>query len=320
MEEKKNKKNSVRIVGYLKENLLELTTDKFGKQVIRGSVVVAVNEIDSHKIQFYVNSTDRNGQINENFEKFRDLLPSNTISIASYLKENPTANFALASSMASKIWVMARFEEFITHKDNKDISMILLKGYKAGFKTATDTAPFVPSAAFTCDVYIELLTKELNEAGEDTGRILLQGILPVYDGSVYRIEFVAPADQNIAKYVNDNYQVTDTVTLTGDVLSLVESVAVENKEAKSESFGRSFGDGRQYVTKFTRERRIYGGSTTPIHLGEEGSITREEVKDGLAKRELKIKKDFGDFKTTTTVEPSKAAVSASTPFSDDLDF
>ena len=281
-DKKITRKNTVRIVGHLKENLLEKIVNSDGVEVIRGSMIISIGELESHKVQFYV--VNKEGS---NFADFESLLPENTTTIAGYLKSNPTATFATACSMATKVWAMARFDEYATRVGEREDSMILLKGFKAGFKVPSEKSPFVPCAEFTCDVYINDLREELDEDSKPTGRAILEGILPAYNDNAYKIDFVAPAEDNIAKYILSNYHVSDTVTINGDVVSLSIQEQKEDASKEPQFFGRQSSE-PQYITKFVRERRIRGGSATPISNGSEGSITTEEVKIGLATREIKM--------------------------------
>lgn len=47
--------NKVTIEGYLRENNLELVRDKTGEEVIRGSLIIAIDDVRSCRVQFYVN-------------------------------------------------------------------------------------------------------------------------------------------------------------------------------------------------------------------------------------------------------------------------
>jgi len=306
-QEKTSRQNSVHIVGYLKENLLEQITNSQGMKVIRGSIIIATDDVNSHKVQFYVPELKKDGSVSKDYDSLYSLLPENTISIASFLKSTPSANFATAANASSKVWVMARFDEYVTRQGERETSALLLKGFKAGFKTVTDNDGFTPHAEFTCDVYLNKIDKEVKD-GSETGRLLVEGIMPTWDGSVNRIGFVAPAENGIANYVTTNYKTGDTVTLKGD---LINASYREEHEVDSGFFGR--GNEVQYTTRFTKERLIQGGSKDPIHQGSAGCITREEIKNGLAARELKITNN-----TQRTVKP--AAPKVETPIADVSEF
>lgn len=286
MADKKNSvktTNSVKVVGYLKENNLEQITNSRGDQVIRGSIIIAVDEVSSHRIQFYVAAKTKAGEDSKDYEGLSKLLPNNTITIASFLKENPTADFQTAANAASKVWAMARFEEYATRVGERVRSLVTLKGFRAGFKTAADAAPFKPCAEFEVNGFVNALIPEVDANNNETGRVVVELAMPLYDGSVQLIDFIAPTEGNVANYITSNYAQTNTVVLKGDVISIQEK---KLKDGDGDFFGR--GSEPQYETRFIRERRILGGCKTPIKDGEEGSFTSKLVKDGLASREIKM--------------------------------
>ncbi|MBO7735548.1 MAG: hypothetical protein J6S67_23485 [Methanobrevibacter sp.] len=296
--------NNIRIVGYLKENNLEQVTNTRGDQVIRGSIIVATSKVSSYKIQFYVSETTSKGEKSQDYERVSALLPQNTITIASFLKDNSAADFDSAINTASRVWVMARFDEYATRSGERVNSNITLKGSRGGFANS-DKTPFTPCAEFDVDIYINKLTPELDDKEKETGRLNVEGLIPKYDKSVDVVDFVAVTEDNVAKFISANWKVGDTVNVTGDLISIQERILSD--AAETERFGRSSAP--QYETRFIRERRITGGSKDPKRTEEEGVITKEFVKNGLAERELKMERNAAQAKkspntTTTETAPS----------------
>lgn len=328
MAEKKtaNKQNTVRLVGYLRENNLEKVINSRGDDVIRGSILVATDELSSHKVQFYVAAKTKTGDDSKDYETLSALLPENTVTVASYLKDHPGADYKAAAAEATKVWVLARLEEYASCVGEKVRSLVTIKGFRAGVKEPTETSPYKPCAEFTADVYIKEMKNEVvyadenDEDGTETGRILITGLMPMYDKSMQQIEFVCPKEDGVADYISNHYAVSDTVTLKGDLISIAERVLISDN---SDDFFGNVNTGPQYETKFTRERRVLGGSKTPIKQGAEGSITTKEVKDGLAARQVKMEKN-GERSQASQAEPkedtSKKGFSDPGSFSADLDF
>ena len=314
MEKKKNnRQNTVSITGYLKENNLEKIVNSRQEDVIRGSLLVAVSELNCHKVQFYVSSKTKEGEKSQDYEKLLSLLPSETVSVASFLKDNPGSNFEQAAQAATKVWVVAKLEEFVsTNSDNRTMSMVTLKGFKAGIKTATDSSPFVPHADFTVDAYIENMYPEMEgdtpETTQETGRQILFCLIPNYDKSVNKISFIAPVENKdgvkVAEYVAKNYHVGDTVTLKGSVVNIVERI-VKEPVNEEEYFG--VAPTPQYETRFIHERLIAGGSSKAIPETDTRYISAKEAKDGLAEREIKAKKNGETRANKAAAQQSAAA-------------
>lgn len=347
MEEKEVKvkqpqrKNSFLVVGFLRENNLEVVTDKKGQKVIRGKVTIAISATNSHTMQFYVTENKKDGSKNDTYTKMLSLLPSNTLSIATYLSSNPSATYETAANAASKVWCHGRMEEYVYFdEENKERTMTTLKGDRLGFKTAQDQTPFSPQALFDCEIYIEKIVPEYKDEAE-TGRYLLTGLYPHYSGRMMRFGFVAPTEDGIADYIVSNYHPTDTVTVTCDMTNM----AIKEKPSDApvaSSFGRALSLGNQIKTTFIKENIIRGGSQTPIAQGEPGCITTANVKDGLAQRlvaaqeaseKRKEGNNGGQKKTPTSAQTAQAgfgrpSMNSSAPqaatsnfeFDNDIDF
>lgn len=280
--------NKVQIEGYLRENNLELIRNDKQEEVIRGSLVVALDNVRSCRAQFYVSrfNTLKPGettrQESKAYSRLVELLPGNTISISSLMKDQAAMTFDVAKESATKVWIIGALQEYI-RKDEKGevISSATIKGLTAGIKTESDKHPFTQKAEFEVEMYIEGKRPEMKD-GEETGRIVLTGLIPEYDDSVSRIEFVTELG-DATDYIEENYNVGQTVKVYGDVINTY--VRVE-KEGGGHTFGRTLEP--QYETTFTSERQIFGGTATPLDEDDENALKKAEIKAALALRQQKI--------------------------------
>lgn len=305
--------NKVQIEGYLRENNLELTRNDKQEEVIRGSLVVALDNVRSCRAQFYVSrfNTLKPGettrQESKAYGRLVELLPGNTISISSLMKDQAAMTFDVAKESATKVWIIGALQEYI-RKDEKGeaISSTTIRGLSAGIKTESDKHPFTQKAEFEVEMYIEGKRPEMKD-GEETGRIVLTGLIPEYDDSVSRIDFVATTDYaneaktiTVADYVEENYNIGQTVKIYGDVINTY--VRVE-KEGGGHTFGRTTEP--QYETTFTSERQIFGGTVTPLDEDDENALKKAEIKAALAKRQQKIDEMPVKDDTPKAVNPKK---------------
>ena len=280
--------NKVQIEGYLRENNLELIRNDKQEEVIRGSLVVALDNVRSCRAQFYVSrfNTLKPGettrQESKAYSRLVELLPGNTISISSLMTDQSAMTFDVAKESATKVWIIGALQEYI-RKDEKGevISSTTIKGLTAGIKTESDKHPFTQKAEFEVEMYIEGKRPEMKD-GEETGRIVLTGLIPEYDDSVSRIEFVTELG-DATDYIEENYNVGQTVKVYGDVINTY--VRVE-KEGGGHTFGRTLEP--QYETTFTSERQIFGGTATPLDEDDENALKKAEIKAALALRQQKI--------------------------------
>lgn len=280
--------NKVQIEGYLRENNLELIRNDKQEEVIRGSLVVALDNVRSCRAQFYVSrfNTLKPGettrQESKAYSRLVELLPGNTISISSLMKDQAAMTFDVAKESATKVWIIGALQEYIRKNEKGEvISSTTIKGLTAGIKTESDKHPFTQKAEFEVEMYIEGKRPEMKD-GEETGRIVLTGLIPEYDDSVSRIEFVTELG-DATDYIEENYNVGQTVKVYGDVINTY--VRVE-KEGGGHTFGRTLEP--QYETTFTSERQIFGGTATPLDEDDENALKKAEIKAALALRQQKI--------------------------------
>lgn len=308
-EKQKNRyANSVRIVGYLKENNLETVTNTRGDQVIRGALVIATTKTSSYKVQFYVAAMTSANEPSQDYERLSALLPANTTTVASILKADSNADFDSAIANATKVWVMARLDEYASRSGERETSMITIKGFRGGIASEDK---FRPCAEFEADVYIETLAEEVNGANEKTGRLSLGCVVPKYKEIMDRIDFIAGTEGNAAQFIASHWKVGDTVHIGGDLVNLQERVLVES-ETPSEGFGRLTEP--QYETRFVRERVITTGGPCKCD-----PITKAMVKEGLAQRELLMQKNGARAKQSPNANANISAAPAKADLSE-MDF
>lgn len=310
--------NEVKIEGYLRENGLELTRNNKQEEVIRGSLIVALDNVRSCKAQFYVNRFkplkpgETTRQESKAYGKLVELLPGNTISIASLMKDHTAMTFDDAKELATKVWIYGALQEYVRKDEKGDvISSATIRGLSAGIKTESDKHPFTPKAGFEVEMYIEGKRPEMKD-GEETGRIVLTGLIPEYDDSVSRIDFIATTDYaneektiTVADYIEENYNIGQTVKIYGDVINTY--VRVE-KEGGGHTFGRTLEP--QYETTFISERQIFGGTATPLDEDDENALKKAEIKAALALRQQKIDETSAKDDTPKVVNPKRGFTEA----------
>ena len=137
---------------------------------------------------------------------------------------------------------------------------------------------FNPTATFKVEVYIQALVPEIKNE-EETGRLIIKGLVPLYGGKVVPQEFVVANEKAVA-YIEQNYETGSTVKLKGNIVNSVEVI----KTTTESGFGEDFEEIKRNTV---RELLVTGG--TPVY--EEGSTkayTIEQIKSALIERETMI--------------------------------
>lgn len=309
------RKNLVFITGYLKENTLKVISSPKSGEAIAGSIIVAIDDVNAHKVQFYAPKTFKSGKGNKLYDELAKILPTVTISMASYLMQNPSANFSIASQCSTKITVRAHFDEYASKLDNKERNIITLKGDSVNIKTVTDAQGFKPSAKFTVDMFIKSIANETKyEDGEpiETERLVITGLIPDYTNRVHQITFVT-GTKEVSDFVSSNYHQNQTANFTGYLVN-----TTIREEAPKVDAGDSFGWGdfnTKGKTTFVHERVIMGREPNkiPLEPTDPGAITLEEVKNGLVLRDEQIIKNTTNRNNGSSSSSSTKPVSQSAP-------
>ena len=311
--EKKSSRNFVLAVGFLKETTLELKSSSDGRRFISGNVTVAVDEFNTHRVRFLVFED----QLKDKFDAVEKFLPNNVVSIASYLKANPTANFAVASGMAAKVWVTGTLEEYAKIKGENETSSITLAGAKIGF---SDPEKFEPKATFEVEGVVASIADEVVDE-KATGRVNLGLYIPAYKELIYKADFVVNAENNAAKYVKEKFAEGDSLLIKGNLVAMV--IKTVNEETDDEEDVDSFGDPitPQYTTRFVREMVVTGGKRVDDLLTKKqitaGLVARTELATsrGKAEKERALKKAAAAEETHDSIPSAAPAANK-----DDFDF
>jgi hypothetical protein len=146
-------------------------------------------------------------------------------------------------------------------------------------KTSKDEATKNSGARFKTIVVIGKMTDELTRDGEETGRLLLKGIVPVWGGKVELIDYVVE-NPNVINHIRNNWQEGDTVLIGGYV----------NFISKTQEIAEPSGFGEPIITRKTisvKELVITGGHDAPL-TDDEGAYDNEAIGTALNERKARM--------------------------------
>ena len=308
--------NKVDVVGYLRENNLELKNTANGR-AIQGSVTIAFDNLNSIRVKVFAAEKSQNekGTINKAFTSLLNLLPEKTTSIKDQLEKTPTATFDTVKDLATKIKAYAEFREYAVKDDNGVVSSraeIALRNWFDSIHVFNPNAVFEPGANFTVDAFIETIKPEMKKVGdgdfEETGRYLITALTPDFRGVMQRISYVTEAG-DVSVHIRDYWRERESIQqMTGKVSNIMK---VEQKVEDTQFFGQK--PTSSVVTSFVEERLIRGGSATTIDANDsayaKAGFTDEDVKKGLIARDEVIQKNTENRQTkgskTTNAQPQQ---------------
>lgn len=203
--------NNVRIEGILSEINLEKSSydDNNNKRhdIIKGSVTVKVDkEVQGQMQTLYIpvhvfaNKQTKTGKINPAYESAERIMDS-YVSIA-----------AADEARADKIRI-EKGNISMNEYWGQNGQLVSFPRIRASFFKKV-TSDFKPDATFSTEFVIASKVDEVDNKGELTGRLIVKGILPQYDGKVDVVNFIVE-NANAIDYINMNWAEGDTVCAHG---------------------------------------------------------------------------------------------------------
>lgn len=255
--------NTVHIEGIVKEVRIEEGSlpAPDGRELIKGEVDIAVDENSVHTVNMF---------------SFK--LKKGTNDINAIYKGIKTIQTEL--NEGDKVRVTqgkVSLNEYIGQDDKLKSYPKIDSNFINRIKDGED---FEPKATFSLDMMVANVKEETKD-GEETGRAIIKGYVPMYNGSVIPFEVVV-ANPHAVNYVTGNYEKGLTVSVHGKI---VNQVVVTKRQVEV-----GFGEPQEKIErKTTREYLVEGGSA-PLEEDDKNAFSPELVKKALVEREAYIQK------------------------------
>lgn len=283
--------NEVFIEGVLKEKNLELATvftDSGKQEVIRGEVVIATDDKSEHRVRIYANKLTKEKKdstvykglvtVNEEYVSVADAL-KNGLTVDAATKVRITKGKLGLNEYYTPTGELRSFPQVSTNFINR----------------VDETKGYNPRAEFSVEMFFKSIKREVKN-GEETGRLLVEGIIPMYGGAVVPITFVVD-DADAVDYLETNYEAGKTGKIWGELINTVE---ITKKEEKG--FGKAK---EKVITNVLHELVITGGEEEQYDEDDEKSYSVDIIKKAMAERDIylddlkkKAKKNEGNKSTT----------------------
>ena len=259
--------NKVRIEGILKELNIKEEND-----VISGDVIISTDAHSDHAVSVYVTKETKEGKANTAWKGIQTVMNEYT-SIAALMKEGRTLEEA--TNMATKVRLGGRNggtlgrNEFYANDE-----LVSRPRISANFFSRIDDDSFEPKARFEVECYFEKIRKEMKDS-EETGRLLIDAIIPMYGGVVVPMEFIA--DGEVAEYLESNYSARKTGEIAGNIVNIAKRTVTKKT---------GFGEAREDVqVNYTRELVVTGGEEFQYDEDDDKAFSTAQIKVAWAVRE-----------------------------------
>jgi hypothetical protein len=247
-----------------------------GKDAITGDIVVTTGENAVHTVDVFAYKLTKDGKDNSVYKGLCTVM-NEYKSIAKYGKEEADKVRISGAKLVGNDYYNPAGELKSIIKINTNF----VNRLKAGEE-------YNPKAEFEVEIFIHKLTDEVDKkTGDLTGRKIISGLVPVYDGKVIPMEFIV-ADKELVAAVDSMYEIGQTVKVYGDLINTVTTTTKTTAVA--------IGKPKETTSTLTVREMIFTGGTEPYLEDNANVFSMETIKNAMAVRteyleELKNKKN-----------------------------
>lgn len=269
--------NDVRIVGRLNEiDLKEYDSKKDNRHYISGRVnflveqtVSGQNELEVIPVRVFAFEKTNAGNPNPAYENAYEIMTKGT-SVAATGDAHQADTYEVTSARLQENSFISREDTIVSYPEINGSFFRKLR--------ATDKPE---GSSFEAEIVIANMSDEIVDE-MPTGRLLIDGLIIQYNGKPDKIRFVVE-NKNAIDYISQNWQVEDTVRISGKIRYHAQTVEVQSSAAS--------GFGEAPVRERTRTVREFVIDEGSPAYDEERKYDCEEVATALAdyKRETETR-------------------------------
>jgi len=270
------------VAGVVSEKELKVVTEE-GKTKITGYIVVKTSDVNFIRFNVNVNEKTKSGATNNCYAGIQTVM-NEYKSVAEVGEEE-----------ATEVRVTGEISPFTGRNGEKVIS------YKSNFFNRLKNGEGLePKAEFAIEVFISSINPELTTEGEETGRTVVSGWLPTYNG-IEPIELVAEGE--VAQAIDSGFEPGQTVEFYGEV--------VNNRIETVTEIPVKIGKPRKKVTVEIKNDLVINGASEAYEkdITSELPYEADTIKAAIQEREnrlveAKAKAQSGSGGSVGSVKPS----------------
>lgn len=273
--------------GVVSEKDLKVVTEE-GKNKITGHLTVKTSDVNFVKFNVNVNEKTNAGTDNKTYAGIQTVM-NEYQSIAEVGEEE-----------ATKVKVTGDISPFTGKNGEKIVSF--RSNFFNRFK-ADEVEDFEPIAEFSIELFISGINPELDAEGVETGRTVVSGWMPTYNG-IEPIDLVAEGE--VAQAIDSGFEVGQTVEFYGEIIN--------NRIETVTEIPVKIGKPKKKVTVEFKNDMIITGASEAYEEGITPELPYEAdtIQAAIQERENKLeeakaKAQSGGVKLNGTAKPSGAA-------------
>lgn len=302
--------NKVYITGILEEKDIKIeqyefindsTGEKFPANRISGTITLDVKG-SKIKVSLRANELTKTGAPNGMFAGYKTVMDEYITRAEAIVKGD--------ESLASIVKVQGELNPYdkIDNRTFEVYTPMYIKGTFFNRGAITDEH----KAEFITEIFVESVKAEETD-GVPTGRTIIEGILPLYRGTVEPVKFVAGEDEkgNVGKFILKNYEAGKTYSVRGDIIS-----TVTHKDYTREGM---FGTETKTFESVKTEYWLNSGSSPkPYLITDPKAYDKNAIKAAMLYRQEKNDKKIAEERAKASGGYAHAPATA-TPFNSKIE-
>lgn len=275
--------NKLDIVGMVKEQKLEEVINDKKEKTIRGSLVIKAGEFKEVELHVYVGEKNKKGDVKKGFTTLKGFLEGTYKTMANANDEEPATKVKI---YGNGDFTPNMSENLYKSKQTGEVKSTLRMNLGFGSIVIDNSLTEEDyKAEFDIEIFVKSMIDEVDAStNEETGRLIVEGYLPVYGGTVVPVKLYAgkvmdeDEEIDIAEGVRDMIQEGDTFAVWGDI-------DFEKKIIKTKR-GGGIGKAKEDTkNEYINELVITGGDLVEDELK---IFDEEQIRVALLERDKKI--------------------------------
>lgn len=285
-------KAELHVMGVLSEKNLEIKTED-GHRFITGSLTISVDDTNSITVGVRQNEFTKEGKPNSVYTGLVTVM-NEYKSVAEVGKD-----------LADKVMInRGQVNPYHNANTNRDVV-----AYKTNFINRVREENFEPKAEVEVEIYVAGITPEMytsgENQGEETGRVLLKGWMPTYNG-IEPIVFVVPEEDGMAETVRSEFAVGQTYMIYADVhntrVETIREVPVKIGKPRTER-----------TVTYKNELLLTGCSESYEDIDNIEPYDKEAIQKAIVDREIRIEQAKKQSTNNTTQNSKPAPAQSGRP-------
>ena len=262
--------NNVSICGYLKKKELKLSDGKNGK-FISGYLVIATGEHEEHRVDVMVSQLTSKNEENKAWKGIERVM-NEYVSQAELMARGVSEEDAKAQATKLSTNAKLRLNDFY----GRDGQLASSPRANSNFFSRVTDDRYAPCARFDLEGFVVSKRPEF-KGEEETGRLIMELIVPGYKGVAMPMTFVVGTENNAASYIDDHYMVGNTVRVYGNMVNTVNVVTTRKAGFAREEVEQS--------TTYVNELLIDNGEPEPYDPESPKAYQPDAIRAAMRVRE-----------------------------------